>query len=160
MSRSISQPVRAILAGIVVLVLSGSAVFAAQPTQTSLEGLATAAEHSGREVPAGPDAPTVETEDQPDEDRDAAAPEQDTEGAEGDADAAVEGEGEHCVDPATLTPEILAETNHGAIVCWAAQQETPAGYDNHGEWVSEWAKANHGSELKGARSTKGKGKAH
>ena len=49
------------------------------------------------------------------------------------------------VDPTTATPEVLATLNHGQIVCWAAHQPTPDGYANHGAWVSQWAKGNHGS---------------
>jgi hypothetical protein len=51
------------------------------------------------------------------------------------------GSNDHCaIDPTTLTPEQLAVMNHGSIVCWAAQQPTPDGYANHGQWVSHWAK--------------------
>ncbi len=58
--------------------------------------------------------------------------------------------GDHCsTDPTTLTPGQLAAMNHGSIVCWAAHQPTPAGYANHGAWVSHWAHlgkgAKHGS---------------
>ena len=55
-------------------------------------------------------------------------------------------------DPATD----LTTLTHGQIVCWAAQQETPDGYKNHGAWVSQWAKGDHGKD---ASATRGNGKA-
>ena len=139
---SIPRRLGPILAGIVVLVLSGGAAFAGQPSDVPVDGRAVAAERSGLEIPPGNAAPTAEDEDG-DEDAEA-------ETAEAEEDAEPEGEGDHCVDPSTLTPEVLAETNHGAIVCWAAHQETPEGYDNHGKWVSEWARNNHGHQQHGA----------
>ena len=139
MRTAITRRLRPILAGLVVLILSGGAAFAGQPTDLPVDGRAMAAERSGLEIPPLNPAPTVEDEDEPEGELDEEAPEANVE-----ADA--EGENEHCVDPATLTPEVLAETNHGAIVCWAAHQETPDGYANHGAWVSEWAKKNHGHE--------------
>lgn len=48
------------------------------------------------------------------------------------------------VDPTTASAGVLAGLSHGQIVCWAAHQPTPAGYANHGAWVSHWAKGNHG----------------
>jgi hypothetical protein len=153
MSINLPRHLRPILAGLVVLVLSGGAAFAGQPTDVPVDGRAVAAERSGLDIPPGNQAPTVDDEDDPDVEVDEDAPDEDAE-----VDEAVDGEGDHCVDPGTLTPDVLAETNHGAIVCWAAQQETPEGYDNHGQWVSEWAKDNHGQGLKGSASRKGHGK--
>lgn len=57
-------------------------------------------------------------------------------------------------DPTGLTEEQLAAMSHGSIVCWAAQQDTPDGYDNHGAWVSHWA---HLGKANDAAAT---GKAH
>ena len=47
-------------------------------------------------------------------------------------------------DPTNLIGAQLAALTHGSIVCWAAHQPTPAGYANHGAWVSHWAKQNAG----------------
>ena len=49
-------------------------------------------------------------------------------------------------DPTGLTEEELAAMSHGSIVCWAAHQETPDGYANHGAWVSSWARGEHGEQ--------------
>ena len=54
--------------------------------------------------------------------------------------------GDHCATgPTTLTASQLEAANHGSIVCWAAHQATPDGYANHGAFVSEWARKNHGA---------------
>lgn len=69
-------------------------------------------------------------------------------------------------DPTTLTADQLAAMSHGSIVCWAAQQATPEGYDNHGAWVRHWAQMNNGSgnsssgKSGGAPTGKGKGLSH
>jgi len=72
--------------------------------------------------------------------------------------------GTNCTtDPTTLTPDQLAAMSHGSIVCWAAQQETPEGWDNHGAWVSHWAKMNHGADASSngkTNSSAGKSKGH
>ncbi|MEO8470470.1 MAG: hypothetical protein ABI573_12500 [Chloroflexota bacterium] len=69
---------------------------------------------------------------------------------------AATGAAKNCLtDPTTATPEALAALTHGAIVCWAAHQVTPDGYANHGAWVSEWARKNHGVDA----SAKGLAKA-
>ena len=123
---------RGLLVAIVVIVLSAGAA-AAGPSGDAANGLATAAEKAGKTVPVAAQEATEQDEDA----------EQETEVA---TEAAHEGAGgDHCAtDPRTLEPEALAELNHGAIVCWAAHQETPEGLDNHGAWVSSWAKQNKG----------------
>jgi len=64
--------------------------------------------------------------------------------------------GTNCTtDPTTLTPDQLAAMSHGSIVCWAAQQETPEGWDNHGAWVRHWAQMNHGSDASSNGKTNG-----
>ena len=114
---------RGLLVAIVVIVLSSGAAAAAGPSGDAANGLATAAEKAGKTVPV---AAQEETE-------------------EGTVAADQGAGGDHCAtDPRTLEPAALAELNHGAIVCWAAHQETPEGFDNHGAWVSSWAKQNHG----------------
>lgn len=57
----------------------------------------------------------------------------------------------------------MSRTN-GAVMCGAAQAETPDGYANRGAYVSEVAKDNHGhasdtadATAAGANSTKGGG---
>ena len=64
--------------------------------------------------------------------------------------------GDNCAtDPTGLTSDQLAAMSHGSIVCWAAHQDTPEGWDNHGAWVSHWAHMNKGSDA--SSSNKGKG---
>lgn len=76
-----------------------------------------------------------------------------------DADAA--GGGDNCsTDPTTLTAEQFAAMSHGSMVCWAAHQETPDGYANHGAWVSHWAHLGKGNANADAARTKGKSKEH
>ena len=137
---------RGLLVAIVVIVLSSSAAAAAGPSGHAANGPATAAEKAGKTVPVAAHEESEEDEDAEQE------TEEETEAAPEDAG------GEHCAtDPRTLEPEALAELNHGAIVCWAAHQETPEGFDNHGAWVSSWAKDNHGSEQStAARENHGK----
>ncbi len=129
---------RGLLAAIVIIVLSAGAAAAAGPGTNPDQGLATAAEKAGKTVPvAAQAAPNRDEEAVEEEEEEEEAPEEET------ADAS-----EHCAtDPTTLDEEALAELNHGAIVCWAAHQETPDEFDNHGAWVSSWAKDNPGSEV-------------
>lgn len=61
-------------------------------------------------------------------------------------------------DPTGLTPEELAAMTHGSIVCWAAHQDTPDGYANHGAWVSEWAHTGKGADSSATGKTKGQSK--
>src|SRR6187401_964567 len=104
----IPRRLRPILAGIVVLVLSGGAAFAGQPSDVPVDGRAVAAERSGHDIPPVNAAPTVEDEDGDEEaDEDAEVEESEVEESEVDEDAEPEDEGDHCVDPATLTPEVL-----------------------------------------------------
>ena len=135
---------RGLLVAIVVIVLSSSAAAAAGPSGHAANGLATAAEKADKTVPVA-----AQEESEQDEDAEQET-EEETEAAPEDAG------GEHCAtDPRTLEPEALAELNHGAIVCWAAHQETPEGFDNHGAWVSSWAMQNngHADEESAAAST-------
>ena len=52
------------------------------------------------------------------------------------------------------------QASFGQIVCWAAHQETPEGYRNHGAWVSEWARSQHGSPSATKSNGKSNGKAN
>ncbi len=135
---------RGLLVAIVVIVLSAGAAAAAGPSGHAANGLATAAEKAGKTVPVA-----AQEESEQDEETEQET-EEDTQAAPADAG------GDHCAtDPRTLEPEALAELNHGAIVCWAAHQETPEGFDNHGAWVSSWAKQNkgHSEDASAAAST-------
>jgi hypothetical protein len=125
---------RPLLIGLVVLMFTAGIAFAGKPS-TPANGLAVASEASGKTVPVRAEA--EEDEEQAEEEAPEVEEEVETEEA-----------GENCAtDPSALTPEELAEVRHGSVVCWAAQQETPDGYANHGEWVSEWAKKNHGHDF-------------
>jgi hypothetical protein len=123
---------RGLLAAIVIIVLSTGAAAAA--SSHAAQGLATAAEKAGKTVPVAAQEETNEDEQV-----------EETEETEQETESAADSE--HCAtDPTTLDETALAELNHGAIVCWAAHQETPAEFDNHGAWVSSWAKDNHGHD--------------
>jgi hypothetical protein len=135
---------RGLLVAIVVIVLSSSAAAAAGPSGHAANGPATAAEKAGKTVPVAAQEESEQDEGTEPETED------ETEAAPEDAG------GDHCAtDPRTLEPEALAQLNHGAIVCWAAHQQTPEGFDNHGAWVSSWAKQNkgHANEESAAAST-------
>jgi len=125
---------RPLLIGLIVLMFTAGIAFAGKPS-TPADGLAVASEASGKTVPVGAQVDEQsEDEDEPTE-------------AE-DEEAESEEAGDNCAtDPTGLTPEDLALVRHGSVVCWAAHQETPEGYTNHGAWVSEWAKKNHGHDF-------------
>ena len=123
---------RPLLVGLVALLFTAGIAFAARP-EGPPPGLAVAAEHAGKTVPV--QAEEEEEEEETEEEVD----EEETEEAE---------DAENCAtDPTALTAEELAEVRHGSVVCWAAHQETPDGYDNHGAWMSEWAKKNRGHDF-------------
>jgi hypothetical protein len=147
---------RPLLIGLVVLLFTAGIAFAAKPDGPA-PGRAIAAEHAGKIVP-------VQAEENADEEEPA-----EEEPAEEEETEQSEEAGENCTtDPSELTAEELAEVRHGSVVCWAAHQETPEGFDNHGAWVSEWAKKNNGHDfgavddagtvLPAAASEKGQGK--
>ena len=124
---------RGLLAAIVVIVLSTGAAAAAPPEQAA-DGLANAAAQADKTVPVA--APQETNQDEETEETEETAP----------VEAAAE-DSENCAtDPTGLDEAALAELTHGSIVCWAAHQETPAEFDNHGAWVSSWAMKNHGHE--------------
>jgi hypothetical protein len=128
---------RPLLIGLVVLMFTAGIAFAGKPS-TPAPGLSVASEASGKTVPVRAQA---EEDEDLDEEVDEEAPV-----AEEQVEAEEEA-GDNCAtDPTGLTDEALAALRHGSVVCWAAHQETPEGYANHGEWVSEWAKKNHGHE--------------
>ena len=131
---------RPLLVGLVALLFTAGIAFAARPDGPP-PGLAVAAEQAGKTVPV------QAQEDEGDEDveEDAEDEEEVEETVETVEDA--EDAANCATDPTGLTPEQLAEVRHGSVVCWAAHQETPEGYDNHGAWVSEWAKKNNGHDF-------------
>jgi len=125
---------RPLLIGLVVLMFTAGIAFAGKPS-TPANGLSVASEASGKTVPVRAQV------DEEDEEED------ETTEAE-DEEVEVEEAGDNCAtDPTALTPDELAEVRHGSVVCWAAHQETPEGYSNHGEWMSEWAKKNRGHDF-------------
>ena len=124
---------RPLLIGLVALLFTATIAFAAKP-EGGAPGRLVAAEHAGKTVPVL----TEESDEDADENAEENEPAEETES---------EDAGENCAtDPTGLSDEDLALLRHGSVVCWAAHQETPEGYDNHGAWVSEWAKKNHGHE--------------
>lgn len=133
--------IKGIFIALIALALSASLAFGAQPPAAASFGLENAASHAGKTVPVdGTDPETTG-----DEDTDEEPAEEDEDGEEALEDEESEEAGDNCLtDPTGLTEEELAAMNHGSIVCWAAHQETPEGYDNHGAWVSEWARAGKG----------------
>ena len=120
----VARHARSLIIAVVVLLLSAGAVLGAKALPTaSTNGLATAAEASGKTVPvrAGlADAEGDEDADEPDADApDAEEPDAD----EADAD-----------EPEAEDQD--TDENRGSLVSAAAQLETPEGFTNHGAWVS------------------------
>jgi hypothetical protein len=115
---------RGLFVAIVALALSAGVAFAwGGPPEAASDGLATAAAAAGKTVPARADeAPTA--------------------GADEDAD-----DGDEAEAPETDAPEDDSATDtHGSLVSEAASMETPAGFDNHGQFVSCVARMNHGHQ--------------
>lgn len=148
---------RPFLIGLIALLFTAGIAFAGRPS-TPANGPSVASEAAGKTVPvsteqrsSGQGAETDEdaaeaANEVPDEDSNA---DTEVDATDSDQDAA-----DNCAtDPSGLTPEQLADVRHGSVVCWAAQQETPAGYDNHGQWVSEWARKNNGQTPSAANSS-------
>ena len=154
---------KGVVIAIVALALSASLAFGASPPEAASFGLENAASHAGKTVPVSGGEPEVTGEE---EDGEEPAEEEGDEEEGEEEDVESEEAGDNCLtDPTVLTDEELAEMRHGSIVCWAAHQETPEGYDNHGQWVSEWAKAGKGDDdapeelkLKGQAKDKSDGK--
>jgi hypothetical protein len=144
---SVFRHLRPLLVSVVALILTAGIAFAAKPS-TPANGLAVAGQASGKTVPVvsgGDENATPDEETESDEDTD----------TETNEDSG----GDNCAtDPATLTAEELAAATHGSIVCWAAQQDTPAEFDNHGAWVKSWATDNAGSDASGDAGSQAKDK--
>jgi hypothetical protein len=138
------------LAIVTTLILSTSVAFAGEPASSAAGGLSKASTHAGRTVPveATGDESGADADADADADTDAEADE--------DVDAEESEAADNCAtDPTNFTPEELAAVTHGSVVCWAAQQPTPEGYANHGAWVSQWAKGDHGGGNASSNSHKG-----
>lgn len=134
---SVLRHFRPLLISITVLILTAGIAFAAKPSNPGNghgdETVTTTTEAS--------DTETTETETET-ETSDVETSDTTTEATTTESSDS----GTNCsVDPTTAAPDVLAGLTHGQIVCWAAHQPTPAGYANHGAWVSHWAKQNHGS---------------
>lgn len=118
---------RAMAVALLATAFSAGLAFADGPGPAAEAGLENAAVHAGKTLPvrAGEQDETNEQDEE----------------LEGDEES--EGAGENCAtDPTGLSDEELAELRHGSIVCWAAHQDTwPDEFDNHGQWVSSWAKS-------------------
>jgi hypothetical protein len=143
---------RYVLIAVVALALSAGLAFGAQPPGS---GLTNAANHAGKTVPVRAEADESTESDEDTETDEDAETDQDTEAPSEDA-------GDHCAtDPTGLDETALAELNHGAVVCWAAHQESwPEEFANHGAWVRSWAKKDKSTEgaTVSPASTKGNGK--
>jgi hypothetical protein len=132
--------VRSLLIALVALALSAGLALGAQAPQPASFGLAKAASHGGQTAGTGDEVTVTE----------------DTETDETDETTEDPGDGgDNCTTDPTDPETDLTTLTHGQIVCWAAHQDTPEGYANHGAWVSEWAKGNHGADA----ATKSNGKA-
>jgi hypothetical protein len=128
------------LIAIVALTMSAGLAYAAHP----------AADRQNNVVTQGNSSETAE----PDESESPDASETPDSSESPDSNSSA---GDNCAtDPTGLTSDQLAAMSHGSIVCWAAHQDTPEGWDNHGAWVSHWAQMNKGS----AASSASKGKGH
>jgi hypothetical protein len=116
------------LVAVVALVFSASVAMAGQPASPGAAGLAKAAAHTSQTT-------TVTTGDEQGE--------QD-ETTETDESTDTSDSADNCTtDPNTVDVSTLT---HGQVVCWAAHQDTPEGFANHGAWVKSWATQNHGSD--------------
>lgn len=155
---------RSLIAAIATLALTAAFATAHQMPGASVDGLGVASQASGHDLLAqlsslqGDQADELQADetDQPEADQE----ELDQEDVNQD-EVDTESSDSHCIAPVTedttstnldteddstgdqLTTE---EPNHGAVVCGAAQAETPDGYANHGEYVREFAQDNHGAE--------------
>jgi hypothetical protein len=142
---------RPVLISGTALALSAGLVFGATPPAAST-GLANAAAHAAKTVPVvsgdettGDDDQSVDEQDETTGDDDQSVDEPgETESPEApeavDEDADTQDAADSCTDPSAATPEELAAMNHGAMVCWAAQQTAwPTWFSNHGAFVRCWA---------------------
>ena len=142
---------------LVALALSAGLTLGAAAPQASF-GLAKAASNAGTTSGSG-DVVTAGEDEESEEASEEDTDEETDEDAAGDEDVEEDGDGgENClVDPTDPATDLTTLT-HGQIVCWAAHQETPEGYRNHGAWVSSWAKGEQGAPEAAAGQGNGKAK--
>lgn len=136
---------RSVLIALVALAMSAGLTLGAAAPQSSF-GQQKAFSHAGTTAGSGDEVTAGEDEDEDTE-------EDETEDTEEDGDG-----GDNCTTDPTDPATDLTTLTHGQIVCWAAHQETPEGYKNHGAWVSSWAKGEQGAAA--AAKSNGKGKGH
>lgn len=129
---------RAAMIAIVAIIFSATVALAGQPP-SSARGLANAASHAGKTVP---NQASDETSESSESSETSETDESETESSDSADQCTVD-----------LTGDLSGST-HGAVVCSAAQMDTPDGYANHGAWVSHWARMNKGADASAA------GKAH
>jgi hypothetical protein len=158
---------RSLIAAIATLALTAAFATAHQMPSASVDGLGIASQASGGDLLAQlsslqadqADELQADESDQPEADQE----ELDQEDVNQD-EVDTESSDSHCIAPVVedttstnvdeqnaddqntgdqLTTE---EPNHGAVVCGAAQAETPDGYANHGAYVREFAQDNGGAE--------------
>lgn len=131
--QSLLHRFRSPLIAIVAVVLSAGIAMAAQPAGPAASGLTNASSHAGKTVP-------VQTTDEQSGQQDESSETNES------TDTGSSDSSNQCTVDLTQDPSVLAGLNHGSVVCTAAQQATPGGYDNHGAWVSHWAKLNKGAD--------------
>jgi hypothetical protein len=140
---NVLKRLRPLLIGLVVLLFTAGIAFAGKPSVPA-NGLDVAFEASGKVVPVQAD----EGDEASEADQDTETEDTETEDAPTEDAPTEDAGGDNCAtDPTGLSAEDLALLKHGSVVCWAAHQETPDGYANHGAFVSEWAKKNHGHQF-------------
>jgi hypothetical protein len=131
------------LVAVVAVLFSASVAMAGQPASPGAAGLAKAATHQTTTVTTSDETSETDETTETDESTDTT----DT------SDSA-----DNCTtDPNTVDVSTLT---HGQVVCWAAQQDTPDGFANHGAWVSSWAKQNHGHPADASATGKGHKPSH
>lgn len=142
--------IRPLLISLVALTLTAGVAFASKPAAPGT-GRATGAEAGAGTLPVAANADENAETDESAETRQNVDEQPDSGSPDVSEDSAT-----NCLaDPTLLTLEARAALSHGAIVCWAAHQATPDGYANHGAFVSEIARRNHGADA----SAKGAAKA-
>lgn len=122
---------RSLVVAIVAVIFSASLVVAAQPASPG----ASPHDNGNHGAKAGQHA-----SDEPDASEEANEP-ADNEDTTDSGDSS-----DHCNVDLTQDPSVLATLDHGSVVCTAAHMATPAGYANHGAWVSHWAHLGKGSD--------------
>jgi len=121
--------IRGLIAAIAIVAVSAGVALAARPASAPPAAAADGLERAG--TAAGKVVPVSAQE---------AAP----------VPAVVEETAPEQAAPADATATAEHPDNHGKLVSEAAKSETPAGFDNHGQYVKTVATANHGQETSAA----------